>query len=105
MLKVERSDSVGDRIFIDGNSAAGLGAVYGGATVAAWYPITPSTSVIEAFTSYCRKYRTDLESGGARYAVVQAEDELASIGMVIGANWNGARAFTSTSGPGLSLMT
>ncbi len=103
-LRVERSDSVGDRIFIDGNSAAGLGAVYGGATVAAWYPITPSTSVIEAFTSYCRKYRTDPESGAARYAIVQAEDELASIGMVIGANWNGARAFTATSGPGISLM-
>ena len=95
---------MGDRIFIDGNSAAGLGAVYGGATVAAWYPITPSTSVIEAFTSYCRKYRTDPESGAGRYAIVQAEDELASIGMVIGASWNGARAFTATSGPGISLM-
>ena len=103
-LKVRRSDAVGDRIFIDGNSAAGLGAVYGGATVAAWYPITPSTSVIEAFTSYCRKFRTDPESGAARYAIVQAEDELASIGMVIGAGWNGARAFTATSGPGISLM-
>jgi 2-oxoglutarate ferredoxin oxidoreductase subunit alpha len=103
-LKIERSDSVGDRIFIDGNSACGLGAVFGGATVAAWYPITPSTSVIEAFTSYCRKYRTDPESGAARYAIVQAEDELASIGMVIGAGWNGARAFTATSGPGISLM-
>ena len=103
-LRVARSDAVGDRIFIDGNSAAGLGAVYGGATVAAWYPITPSTSVIEAFTSYCRKYRTDPESGAARYAIVQAEDELASIGMVIGAGWNGARAFTATSGPGVSLM-
>lgn len=103
-MRVKRSDKVGDRIFIDGNSAAGLGAVYGGATVAAWYPITPSTSVIEAFTSYCRKYRTDPESGAARYAIVQAEDELASIGMVIGASWNGARAFTATSGPGISLM-
>lgn len=103
-LKVKRCDAVGDRIFIDGNSAAGLGAVYGGATVAAWYPITPSTSVIEAFTTYCRKYRTDPESGAARYAIVQAEDELASIGMVIGAGWNGARAFTATSGPGISLM-
>jgi 2-oxoglutarate ferredoxin oxidoreductase subunit alpha len=103
-LKVRRSDAVGDRIFIDGNSAIGLGAVFGGATVAAWYPITPSTSVIEAFTSYCRKFRTDPESGAARYAIVQAEDELASIGMVIGAGWNGARAFTATSGPGISLM-
>ena len=103
-LRLERSDGVGDRIFIDGNSACGLGAVYGGATVAAWYPITPSTSVIEAFTAYCRKYRTDPENGHASYAIVQAEDELASIGMVIGASWNGARAFTATSGPGISLM-
>ncbi len=103
-LKVERADMIGERIFIDGNSAAGLGAVYGGATVAAWYPITPSTSVVEAFTAYCRKYRTDPDNGRARYAIVQAEDELASIGMVIGAGWNGARAFTATSGPGISLM-
>ena len=103
-LRVARADSVGDRIFINGNSALGLGAVYGGATVAAWYPITPSTSVVEAFTAYCRQYRTDPESGQARYAIVQAEDELASIGMVIGASWNGARAFTATSGPGISLM-
>ena len=103
-LRVARATAVGDRIFIDGNSAAGLGAVYGGATVCAWYPITPSTSVVEAFTAYCRKYRTDPESGAARYAIVQAEDELASIGMVIGAGWNGARAFTATSGPGISLM-
>ncbi|MDP2135084.1 MAG: 2-oxoacid:acceptor oxidoreductase subunit alpha [Sulfuritalea sp.] len=103
-LRVERSDGVGDKIFINGNDACGLGAVYGGATVAAWYPITPSTSVIEAFGSYCRKYRTDPDNGRARYAVVQAEDELASIGMVIGAAWNGSRAFTATSGPGISLM-
>lgn len=103
-LRVERADGVGDRIFINGNDACGLGAVYGGATVAAWYPITPSTSVIEAFSSYCRKFRTDPDNGMARYAVVQAEDELASIGMVIGAGWNGARAFTATSGPGISLM-
>ena len=103
-LTVARADAVGDRIFIDGNSACGLGAVYGGATVAGWYPITPSTSVIEAFSSYCRKYRTDPDNGRARYAIVQAEDELASIGMVIGAAWNGARAFTATSGPGISLM-
>jgi len=103
-LRVERSDGVGERIFINGNNACGLGAVYGGATVAAWYPITPSTSVIEAFGSYCRKYRTDPDNGMARYAIVQAEDELASIGMVIGAAWNGSRAFTATSGPGISLM-
>jgi 2-oxoglutarate ferredoxin oxidoreductase subunit alpha len=103
-LRVERSNGVGDKIFINGNDACGLGAVYGGATVAAWYPITPSTSVIEAFSSYCRKYRTDPDNGMARYAIVQAEDELASIGMVIGAAWNGSRAFTATSGPGISLM-
>lgn len=103
-LRVERADMIGDRIIIDGNSACGLGAVYGGATVAAWYPITPSTSVIESFSSYCRKYRVDPDNGSARYAIVQAEDELASIGMVIGAGWNGARAFTATSGPGISLM-
>lgn len=103
-LRVQRSDGVGKRIFINGNSACGLGAVYGGATVAGWYPITPSTSVIEAFSSYCRKYRTDPDNGRSRYAIVQAEDELASIGMVIGAAWNGARAFTATSGPGISLM-
>ncbi len=103
-LRVERSDKVGNRIFVNGNNACGLGAVYGGATVAAWYPITPSTSVIEAFSSHCRKFRTDPNNGMARYAIVQAEDELASIGMVIGASWNGARAFTATSGPGISLM-
>src|SRR5690348_12297729 len=104
-LKLRRADKVGDRIFIDGNSAAALGAVYGGATVAAWYPITPSTSLAEAFQRYCRKFRTDPETGRNRYAIVQAEDELASIGMVIGAGWNGARAFTATSGPGISLMS
>jgi 2-oxoglutarate ferredoxin oxidoreductase subunit alpha len=103
-LRIEPADGVGDRIFIDGNSACGLGAVYGGATVAAWYPITPSTSLVEAFSSYCRKYRTDPDNGRSRYAIVQAEDELASIGTVIGASWNGARAFTATSGPGISLM-
>jgi 2-oxoglutarate ferredoxin oxidoreductase subunit alpha len=103
-LRVERSDSVGDKIFINGNDACGLGAVYGGATVVGWYPITPSTSIIEAFSSYCRKYRTDPDNGRARYAITQAEDELAAIGIVIGAAWNGARAFTATSGPGISLM-
>ncbi len=103
-LRIERSNGVGDLIFANGNDAAGLGAVYGGATVVGWYPITPSTSVIESFSSYCRKLRTDPETGQAKYAIVQAEDELAAIGMVIGASWNGARAFTATSGPGVSLM-
>jgi 2-oxoglutarate/2-oxoacid ferredoxin oxidoreductase subunit alpha len=103
-LTVRRADKVGDRIFIEGNAAAGLGAVYGGATVCAWYPITPSTSLAEAFTRYCARYRVDPDTGKRRYAIVQAEDELASIGMVIGAAWNGARAFTATSGPGISLM-
>ena len=103
-LRVRRADAVGDRIFIDGNNAAGLGAVYGGATVAAWYPITPSTSLAEAFGKYCRRFRVDPVTGKNRYAIVQAEDELAAIGMVIGATWNGARAFTATAGPGISLM-
>ncbi len=103
-LKVARSDKVGDRIFIAGNDAAGLGAVYGGATVCAWYPITPSTSVAEAFTAHCKKLRVDPVTGENKFAIVQAEDEIAAIGMVIGANWNGARAFTATSGPGISLM-
>ncbi len=103
-LRVERRDKVGKRIFIDGNSAAALGAVYGGATVAAWYPITPSSSLAEAFAKHCRKFRTDKATGKRKYAIIQAEDELASIGMVIGAAWNGARAFTATSGPGISLM-
>ncbi|MEO7743595.1 MAG: 2-oxoacid:acceptor oxidoreductase family protein, partial [Usitatibacter sp.] len=103
-LAVRRSDRVGNRVFLEGNSAAALGCVYGGATVAAWYPITPSSSMAEAFAKHCRKFRTDPDSGKARYAIVQAEDELASIGMVIGASWNGARAFTCTSGPGISLM-
>ncbi len=104
-LKVKRADNVGKRIFIEGNNAAALGAVYGGATVCAWYPITPSSSVAEAFEKHCRKFRVDAETGKNRFAIVQAEDELASIGMVIGAGWNGARAFTATSGPGISLMT
>jgi 2-oxoglutarate ferredoxin oxidoreductase subunit alpha len=103
-LKIRRADAVGDRISIEGNAAAGLGAVYGGATVCAWYPITPSTSLAEAFTRYCNKFRVDPETGENKFAIVQAEDELASIGMVIGASWNGARAFTTTSGPGISLM-
>ncbi|MBV9833208.1 MAG: 2-oxoacid:acceptor oxidoreductase subunit alpha [Alphaproteobacteria bacterium] len=104
-LKVRRADNVGDRIFVEGNSATALGCVYGGATVCAWYPITPSSSLAEAFQAHCKRYRHDKETGKAKYAIVQAEDELASIGMVIGAAWNGARAFTATSGPGISLMT
>src|SRR5579859_2296750 len=103
-LRVRRADAVGDRISIEGNAAAGLGAVYGGATVCAWYPITPSTSLAEAFTAYCEDYRVDPETGKARYAIIQAEDEIASIGIVVGAGWNGSRAFTCTSGPGISLM-
>ena len=103
-LRVRRANAVGDQIFIEGNNAAGLGAVYGGATVAAWYPITPSTSLAEAFGKHCARYRVDKATGKNRYAIVQAEDELASIGIVIGAAWNGARAFTCTSGPGISLM-
>jgi 2-oxoglutarate ferredoxin oxidoreductase subunit alpha len=103
-LRVRKADNVGDKIFIDGNSAAALGCVYGGATVCAWYPITPSSSLAEAFQSYCQKYRVDPETGKNRYAMIQAEDEIASIGIVTGAGWNGARAFTTTSGPGISLM-
>lgn len=104
-VRVERRDAVGDRILLDGNTAAGLGAIYGGATVAAWYPITPSTSVVDGFDKYCKRLRIDPGSGNKNYAIVQAEDELAAIGMVIGASWNGARAFTATSGPGISLMS
>jgi 2-oxoglutarate ferredoxin oxidoreductase subunit alpha len=103
-LRLRKSDQVGDRIFIEGNAAAALGAVYGGATVCAWYPITPSSSLADAFTRHCGKLRVDPDSKKAKYAIIQAEDELASIGMVIGAGWNGARAFTATSGPGISLM-
>jgi len=103
-IRVRRADAVGQRIFIEGNEAAGLGAVYGGATVCAWYPITPSTSVAEAFMKYCAKYRVDAE-GRNNCAIVQGEDELASIGIAVGAGWNGSRSFTATSGPGISLMT
>jgi len=103
-LRLRPAKAVGDRIFIEGNSAAALGAVYGGATMCAWYPITPSSSLADAFTSHCRRLRADPASKKNKFAIVQAEDELASIGMVIGAAWNGARAFTATSGPGVSLM-
>ncbi len=104
-LTVKRAYNVGDKIFMEGNAAAALGCVYGGATVCAWYPITPSSSLAEAFQRYCSRLRVDKESGKNKFAIVQAEDELASIGIVVGAGWNGARAFTATSGPGISLMT
>ena len=103
-VHLEKRDLVGDRIIIDGNTACALGAIYAGATVMAWYPITPSTSVAKAFEKYANLLRKDPETGKKKYAFVQAEDELAAIGMVIGATWNGARAFTATSGPGVSLM-
>ena len=103
-LRIRRSDAVGDRILVEGNFAAGLGAVYGGATVCAWYPITPSTSLAEAYERNCLRYRIDPATGKKNFAHVQAEDEIAAIGMAIGAGWNGARAFTATSGPGISLM-
>ncbi|MCP9761347.1 2-oxoacid:acceptor oxidoreductase subunit alpha [Lacihabitans soyangensis] len=103
-FRVERRDLVKDWILIDGNAAAGLGAVYGGASVVSWYPITPSTSLVSSFEKYANKLRKDPETGKNSFSVVQSEDELSAIGMAIGANWNGARAFTATSGPGLSLM-
>lgn len=103
-IRLERRDNVGDSILIDGNAAVGLGSLYAGATFMAWYPITPSTSVAKAFEKYAKKLRVDPETGKNKFAIVQAEDELAAIGMVIGASWNGARSFTSTSGPGVSLM-
>lgn len=104
-LRLEARQAVGQKIMMDGNTACALGALYAGATVAAWYPITPSTSVVNAFEKYAHKYRVDPATGKNNFAVVQAEDELAAIGMVIGATWNGARAFTATSGPGISLMS
>ena len=103
-LSVRRCAKVGDGIIMDGNSAVALGAIYAGATVAGWYPITPSTSIIEAFGRFAEKYRIEQDTGRIKAAIVQAEDELAAIGIVIGASWNGARAFTATSGPGVSLM-
>jgi len=103
-VRLEKRDLVGDSIVIDGNSATALGAIFAGASVAAWYPITPSTSVVDAYEKYAKKLRVDKVSGKNKYAVLQSEDELAAIGIVIGAAWNGARAFTATSGPGLSLM-
>jgi 2-oxoglutarate ferredoxin oxidoreductase subunit alpha len=103
-IRLKPIDATKDAILIDGNTAAALGCLYAGATVAAWYPITPSTSLMDAFRGFCQKYRHDAGTGKNRFAVLQAEDELAAIGMVIGAGWAGARAFTSTSGPGISLM-
>jgi 2-oxoglutarate ferredoxin oxidoreductase subunit alpha len=104
-IRLEKRNLVGNKIVIDGNTAAGIGAVYAGATVAAWYPITPSTSLVNGYEKYAKRLRVDPETGLNKFAIVQAEDELAAIGMVIGASWNGARAFTSTSGPGISLMS
>ncbi len=98
------ANKVGEKVFIEGNAAAALGCVYGGATVCAWYPITPSSSLAEAFQKYCSKLRVDKDTGKNKFAIVQGEDELASIGIAVGAGWNGARAFTATSGPGISLM-
>jgi 2-oxoglutarate/2-oxoacid ferredoxin oxidoreductase subunit alpha len=103
-LRVEKMDATRGHIIIDGNTAAGLGCVYAGATVGAWYPITPSTSLMDAFKGFAERLRTDPATGRKNYIMIQAEDELASVGMVIGAAWNGARAFTATSGPGISLM-
>jgi len=104
-IRLKRSTKAGKSILIEGNDALGLGCVYGGATVAAWYPITPSTSVVDAFEKYAKRLRIDAGSGDRKYAIAQAEDELAAIGMAVGANWNGARSFTATSGPGVSLMS
>jgi 2-oxoglutarate ferredoxin oxidoreductase subunit alpha len=103
-LTVQKADAVGNCIFVNGNDAAALGCVYGGATIAAWYPITPSTSLAEAFMKYCRKLRVDPLTKKNNFAIIQAEDEISAIGSVIGAGWNGARSFTATSGPGISLM-
>ncbi len=104
-IQVRRTKQLDGKIMVDGNAAGALGALYAGATICAWYPITPSTSMAEAFEKYANQLRTDAETGQRKFAIIQAEDELAAIGIVIGAGWNGARAFTATSGPGLSLMS
>ena len=104
-IRLEKRDVIGNRILVDGNTALALGAIYGGATVAAWYPITPSTSVVSTFEKYVKQLRVEEETGKQKYAIIQAEDELAAIGMVLGACWNGARSFTATSGAGVSLMS
>jgi 2-oxoglutarate ferredoxin oxidoreductase subunit alpha len=103
-MRVQRMNETANHILIDGNTAAALGCLYAGATVGAWYPITPSTSLMDAFKGFCEKWRVDPQTGKKNFVIVQAEDELAAIGAVIGASWNGARAFTPTSGPGISLM-
>jgi 2-oxoglutarate ferredoxin oxidoreductase subunit alpha len=103
-LRVERMNLTSGMILIEGNAAAALGCMMAGVTVVTWYPITPSSSLCETLTSYMRKYRMDRETGKATFAIVQAEDELAALGMAIGAGWAGARAMTATSGPGISLM-
>ncbi|WP_434478189.1 2-oxoacid:acceptor oxidoreductase subunit alpha [Gemmatimonas sp.] len=103
-FRLEKMDATSDSILIDGNTACALGAVYAGATVGAWYPITPATALMEQFKAFCEKFRLDKETGVHNYAILQAEDELAAAGIVIGAGWAGARAFTNTSGPGISLM-
>lgn len=103
-LQLKPSNKTEGKILIDGNTAVGLGCVYGGATVASWYPLTPSTSVVDAFSKYCQRLRIDPGTGKKKFSIVQAEDELAAIGIAIGAGWNGARAFTASSGPGVSLM-
>ena len=103
-LRLKRSNKNKGKILMDGNTAVGLGCVYGGATIASWYPITPSTSVVDSFGKYCKRLRIDPGTGKKKYSIIQAEDELAAIGIAIGAGWNGARAFTATSGPGVSLM-
>ena len=104
-IHLESTDATGDHILIDGNTSAGLGCVYAGATVGAWYPITPSTSLMDGFSAFCERFRKDPETGKRRFLIVQAEDELAAAGVVVGAGWAGARAFTPTSGPGISLMS
>ena len=103
-LHLQRLDKTKGHVMIDGNTTAALGCLYAGATVGAWYPITPSTSLMDAFKSLCQKYRIDPQTSERNYAIIQAEDELSAIGIVVGAAWNGARAFTPTSGPGISLM-
>jgi 2-oxoglutarate/2-oxoacid ferredoxin oxidoreductase subunit alpha len=103
-LQLRRCRKTTNKVLLDGNTAVALGCVYGGATVAAWYPLTPSTSVVDSFTTYCKRLRIDAGSGKSKYAIVQAEDELSAIGITVGAGWNGARAFTASSGPGISLM-
>src|SRR3712207_8206132 len=104
-IRLDPRDKTKDSILIDGNTAAALGCLYAGATVGAWYPITPATSLMEAFSGFCKRYRVDRETGRQKYCIIQAEDELAAAGVVVGAGWAGARAFTSTAGPRRSRMS